>query len=936
MEPDPPRNPDPAGPTGSEGESPPPPAAAEEGEPERHDDLRALARLLDDGGKTRPRDEAVTPPPAPSAAPRPTPSPPPPPPVPELPDDAVAEDAPPAKLVARRYEILRPLGEGKHGRVYLVRDHANQGREMALKILLASATAAKDFAPRLREHLERLGGLNHETINRPRDAGRTELGLFYLSSDRVRGESLRDLLDRKGALRPRHALEIARQLLGVLEHLHRTELVHGALSPENVFLRDRVPWTRENPYGVGVRLVDVGLTSLFDGEAAEAKEHSERAAQDLVDCAAILVELLLGTRPVRLRTDWEGSGSAPATALLSRTTRRVLDRALGVGGARGFATATEFRHAIEAAPEWMPERARQRQFALLVAALVAVSALAIAAWLRGEDVPVTASDGHEAATGATEATEDLRKRLESAYREGEAATKELQGSIDSLTGELEGQRSETERWRGAARDAESERGTLAAGLARAAEERELLEAQLQSSRAFARELETTRLALLRTGDPAFVISAAFDRILDAAEAGEGIEARAILLGLDADEILGGERPAGRELLDAFTAAAASRERAARIEDPLDAAATLAEAREHASGARDRRRGFAALADRWLGKPGADGTTPNRLGRLDRALGEQKLGLAEHAAELNATLEARWEEAIGGNPDRAPDELLAIARWFDDDRLEGYLDRFARHVRSVSENDGELSLGGLRRIDHLDAWATVAASETDLAAGPAGREIALFRFVRRWYDSDEPLDAIPVLDPDGSPPTGWRARFALQARLLGSDSPLLPPPGTRALYRSITPEGGVSWQLEEYAEDPEPLADATRSRVVRQRFFDALGNEKSERTFRVGTRGRRFFEEDLRRRELLDLSRLDPDLDVGTWAPSLTIDLPESLPVRPERVVAFRKRLSEDPPGACLRRRRGARTTWFDPAFGLVRQEDPERITRELIYLEPPE
>ncbi|MCZ6597155.1 MAG: serine/threonine-protein kinase, partial [Planctomycetota bacterium] len=215
-----------------------------------------------------------------------------------------------APRIAGRFEVLGNLGEGPLGKVYHVRDHRTGGREVALKILRATTSSEPGVEDLVAEHVERLQTLAHENLTTLRDAGLTELGLFFLSSDYVKGENLRALMDRRGALVPEQAFAIARQALAGLEQGHRRGLCHGHLKPENVLLVDRTPSTAENPHGVGVRVLDFGFAeiaarlSLVTGMGAVVFLAPEQrdgapadARSDVWALGAMLYEMLTGNRP---------------------------------------------------------------------------------------------------------------------------------------------------------------------------------------------------------------------------------------------------------------------------------------------------------------------------------------------------------------------------------------------------------------------------------------------------------------------------------------------------------------------------------------------------------------------------------------------------------------------------------------------------------------
>ncbi|MEX1023521.1 MAG: hypothetical protein WD226_00465, partial [Planctomycetota bacterium] len=140
------------------------------------------------------------------------------------------------------------------------------------------------------------------------------------------GASAAEELRRRGALRPPHALAVARHVVYALEQAHRSGLVHGALDLENVWLLDRVPWTDSNPHGVGVELVEFGLG------AWHGNGKSPRPADDVRAAARLFYGLLVGSRP--------GADASPVQDLAGLPDRwgRTIERAL----ADGYADAGAF------------------------------------------------------------------------------------------------------------------------------------------------------------------------------------------------------------------------------------------------------------------------------------------------------------------------------------------------------------------------------------------------------------------------------------------------------------------------------------------------------------------------------------------------------------------------------------------------------------------
>jgi eukaryotic-like serine/threonine-protein kinase len=159
------------------------------------------------------------------------------------------------------YEIVAPLGQGGMGEVYRARD-ARLGRDVAVKILPAGATADADRLRRFEQEARAAGSLNHPNILAIHDIG-TQDGTPYVVSELLEGETLRDHL-AGGALSSRKVIDYAIQLARGLAAAHDKGIVHRDLKPENIFL------TSDGR----VKILDFGLAklteSMSDGGAPTA------------------------------------------------------------------------------------------------------------------------------------------------------------------------------------------------------------------------------------------------------------------------------------------------------------------------------------------------------------------------------------------------------------------------------------------------------------------------------------------------------------------------------------------------------------------------------------------------------------------------------------------------------------------------------------------
>ncbi|MBN1417276.1 MAG: sigma 54-interacting transcriptional regulator [Planctomycetes bacterium] len=168
----------------------------------------------------------------------------------------------PGVLVGDRYRLVRPIGTGAQGEVYLALDGA-AGRLVALKLLRDRPGAE---APSLREEFLALSRITHPAFARAIDYGIDRAsGRSYLASEYVDGETLGrgvDGLDEGGIL------SVTAGLLAALAYLHARGFVHGDLKPGNILLE-------RHAGGALPRILDLGLAALAWRAATPAYRRPE-------------------------------------------------------------------------------------------------------------------------------------------------------------------------------------------------------------------------------------------------------------------------------------------------------------------------------------------------------------------------------------------------------------------------------------------------------------------------------------------------------------------------------------------------------------------------------------------------------------------------------------------------------------------------------------
>jgi len=162
-----------------------------------------------------------------------------------------------------RYEVLERIGTGAMGVVWRARD-TKLDRVVALKVLAREALQRQAVRERFLREGRTAMRLNHTNIVRGLEFGEAA-GYTFLALEYVPGETLMQVLERRGSLSESEALGIAIEVTKALEHLQEFKLVHRDIKPDNLILSTDGP----------VKLCDLGLTRPALLEAHELGVEEE-------------------------------------------------------------------------------------------------------------------------------------------------------------------------------------------------------------------------------------------------------------------------------------------------------------------------------------------------------------------------------------------------------------------------------------------------------------------------------------------------------------------------------------------------------------------------------------------------------------------------------------------------------------------------------------
>lgn len=154
------------------------------------------------------------------------------------------------RILADRYELKELVGQGGMADVYLAYDDILK-REVAVKILRSSLTGDPIYITRFHREARAAAALCHRNIVEIYDVGEED-DLYYIVMEYVRGQTLKELINKRGALHYVEAVDIMKQVASATALAHSMGIVHRDLKPQNILVTDS---------GI-VKIADFGIASI--------------------------------------------------------------------------------------------------------------------------------------------------------------------------------------------------------------------------------------------------------------------------------------------------------------------------------------------------------------------------------------------------------------------------------------------------------------------------------------------------------------------------------------------------------------------------------------------------------------------------------------------------------------------------------------------------
>ncbi len=208
--------------------------------------------------------------------------------------------------IANRYEIIKEIGNGGMANVYLALD-TYLNREVAIKVLKGDMSNDPVSLERFKREANASTKLSHPNAVDVYDVG-DDHNMHYIVMEYVKGHTLKELIKRRGALPPKEAVWIMKQLASALLEAHKNGIIHRDIKSQNVLIKDDGT-VKLADFGIAVIHNSMQITSkgnvlgsvhYLAPELAKGNQASMQS--DIYSLGIVFYELLTGDVPYKADT----------------------------------------------------------------------------------------------------------------------------------------------------------------------------------------------------------------------------------------------------------------------------------------------------------------------------------------------------------------------------------------------------------------------------------------------------------------------------------------------------------------------------------------------------------------------------------------------------------------------------------------------------------
>ncbi len=211
------------------------------------------------------------------------------------------------KVIKGKYKIVRKLGQGGMGAVYLA-EQLGIGHRVALKFLKSEFSEDAEIARRFLNEAKSYARVAHPNAVTLHDFGQDEEGNLFIAMEYCEGVDLKKILHEQKRIPLGEAIDIILQVADVLGNAHSKHVVHRDLKPENIMLRKGMRGLHVKVLDFGIaRLMNEGTKLTMQGaiagtprymapEQVEGRDDVDHRA-DIYAVGILLYEMLTGVQP---------------------------------------------------------------------------------------------------------------------------------------------------------------------------------------------------------------------------------------------------------------------------------------------------------------------------------------------------------------------------------------------------------------------------------------------------------------------------------------------------------------------------------------------------------------------------------------------------------------------------------------------------------------